>query len=212
MTFQNFLSFVALTKVCLFAIPPSPFSTIQIRKHVRLAAHCYPLPFLPSICPVSVKFSNLYFLIMCSRNFFSLFLSKFFFSFHTPIFLETLSLVICSVQNILSILLLCCLEFLLSLWGDYPTFTSIGGGPTLDNCLVYFPMFVVKFSCSLILCWIFGSYLSLFRNASGIWYRIFCPLFKTFPRYLNFCTSLILSEILVSNLGWSSDWQRYIVF
>lgn len=74
MTLLNFLSFVDLIKVCLFTIPLNPCSAIHLHKLVRQIIYFFSLPFLPSVCPVSGKFYKLSFLIMCPRNFNSLFL------------------------------------------------------------------------------------------------------------------------------------------
>lgn len=105
-TLHNFLSFVNLTKFHLFVISPKHCFAINLLKLVRQIRHCF-----PSICPVSIKFSEPSFLIICPRSFncsflmlsvsvlfVSLFDVKCKCSFVSP-------LLTCSVRGILSILL-----------------------------------------------------------------------------------------------------------
>lgn len=89
---HDFMSFVAVSNVCLFAISTVPFC------HPFTQAHQLSYFLLPSasfcllICPVRVKFSEHSFLIMGSRNFKYLFLIPSINVLSGSIFFKTLSL------------------------------------------------------------------------------------------------------------------------
>lgn len=55
---HEFVSFIALSNIWLLTIPPHSCSLIHLHKLIRYVTYCCPLPFLPSICPVSVRFSK----------------------------------------------------------------------------------------------------------------------------------------------------------
>lgn len=105
------LILITLSNVCLLRISLDLCSAIHWHKVVRLITCCLPLFILPSICLVSVKFSEASFMIIFPGNFHCLLLiqsiSGFFVCFYfVSIILKTSSLLRCSLHGILSILLL----------------------------------------------------------------------------------------------------------
>lgn len=66
---HNFLAFAALSKFCLFAIPPKPYCANHLHKPVWRVMRCFPLLLMSSICLFSAKFSRPSFFIICLRKF-----------------------------------------------------------------------------------------------------------------------------------------------
>lgn len=62
------------TKQCLDPYYPCSCSDVHLQKGVRYVTHCFPMPCLPSQCSMNATFSKLFFLIMCRKNFYCLFL------------------------------------------------------------------------------------------------------------------------------------------
>lgn len=88
-THQNFLSFVAFSKVCLFTIPPTPHSAIHWHKFIRWGACCsLPHPFSIQCWVFSSPSSNCLYLIQSISD----------------LFLKTSLLLTCSVHGIHDIL------------------------------------------------------------------------------------------------------------
>lgn len=76
MLLHNFLSFGALSKLCLSSISVNPSSDKDFHRLFRKNTRCFPLSLLPIMCPVSDKA-----FFTCHWNFIFLFLSFFVFIF-----------------------------------------------------------------------------------------------------------------------------------
>lgn len=72
MLLHNFLSFVAISKFCLFSISVNPSSDNDFHTLFRKNTRCFPLSILPIMCPISDKA-----FFMWLWNFLFLFLSFF---------------------------------------------------------------------------------------------------------------------------------------
>lgn len=93
----NCPSFLALNNICLLILPHGPCSTIHFFKLFMWVSHCFPLPFIHSRCPVSVKFVKLSFLNMYFRKFQPSLSDSVQVHFFYPIFLKTSSSLTSSV-------------------------------------------------------------------------------------------------------------------
>lgn len=102
---HNFLSLLAINKHFLSGISPRLCSAIYLLTLTKYAMCCFPLSLLPSIFPVSIRFSNHSFLIICLRNLYGHFLMLSISFIFISIFTKTSSLLTRSVHGILSILL-----------------------------------------------------------------------------------------------------------
>lgn len=94
--------------VLLFLLLLRVISLQKVGDHQALYVgfyRCFPLSLLPSVCLVSVKFSNVSFLITCPRNVICLFLLLSLIVLLILIFSKSSSLLTYSVNGILSILL-----------------------------------------------------------------------------------------------------------
>lgn len=66
---QDFLPSGSLSNLCFLTIRLNPLFLIHLNKHGIQVIRGLPLPLLPSLCPVSVKFAKPCFRITCTRYF-----------------------------------------------------------------------------------------------------------------------------------------------
>lgn len=195
----TFLPLYLSVKIVFFAISTNPCPAKQLHKLVRQLIHCFPLSVLPSIYPVSLKFSKPSFFIVCSSSFNYLSLMQSISVIFVSIFSKTSLLLTYSVHGILIILL----QNHVSVASNHFFFSFVRRlsrihfhikGTILHNSLVLFYLFVFLFLNTLFSFWKVSFSILMHLRISVLYFAFSV---QALPRYLNL---LYLLDFDISNL------------